>query len=491
MTNTICLAACGARGYSYAGTEGGQNCFCGAAAPSVSSKVGDGQCSQICAGGGSLTCGSSNTMSVWQVKNIVSTLKAISPPIAASNAEKKIWAHHMVGNTYPYVYSDWVTDIQLAQSAGIDGFVLNLGPDDWQPARIADAYRAAQTLGTNFKLLLSFDMSAFDCTSTVRLGLFQNYVSTYLPHPNAATYGGKPALSTFGGEWCTFGQSSVNAGWQAVLGSRRNTTYFMPAYTPGDGPRSLNTFDIDAEINWGSAWPTGNTDLTSENDKFWLSYPKKYIATVSPMFFSHFPWKNWQYRGDNFLYSQRWEMLLGMRDQIDQVEIISWNDYGESHYIGPIKGDQPPQSKVWTMNPDFDHTAYLSLQAFYSQAWKTGQWPSVTTEKAWLTTRPHTKSATASDDQVAIPTGSDLTQDFFYAQVHLVADALIVMSTNSFGQTFLGKAGVNRLQFPLEVGSGILLSVLRGNVPVINLSPSFTFSSSPAQYNFNYYVWQS
>lgn len=69
-------------------------------------------------------------------------------------------------------------------------------------------------------------------------------------------------------------------------------------------------------------------------------------------------------------------MLLATRDKISQVEIISWNDvsttfiksgtrrsliaetvtlfeqYGESHYINVINGDQPPESKVWTMNPD-------------------------------------------------------------------------------------------------------------------------------------------
>ena len=79
-------------------------------------------------------------------------------------------------------------------------------------------------------------MSTFDCVSTARLAYFQNYLATYLPHPAAGTYEGKSILSTFGGEWCTFGQADVNTGWQTVMGARRNATYFMPAYTPGDGP---------------------------------------------------------------------------------------------------------------------------------------------------------------------------------------------------------------------------------------------------------------
>jgi len=53
----------------------------------------------------------------------------------------------MVGNTYPFTYSTWVDDINRAKSAGIDGFALNVGPDEWQPSRVADAYAAAQAIG--------------------------------------------------------------------------------------------------------------------------------------------------------------------------------------------------------------------------------------------------------------------------------------------------------------------------------------------------------
>jgi glucan endo-1,3-alpha-glucosidase len=45
----------------------------------------------------------------------------------------------MVGNTFPYAKQDWLDDIVLAQESGIDGFALNTGRDEWEPARIADA----------------------------------------------------------------------------------------------------------------------------------------------------------------------------------------------------------------------------------------------------------------------------------------------------------------------------------------------------------------
>lgn len=45
----------------------------------------------------------------------------------------------MVGNTFPYTLQDWKDDIALAHQSGIDGFALNMGRDDWQPARVNDA----------------------------------------------------------------------------------------------------------------------------------------------------------------------------------------------------------------------------------------------------------------------------------------------------------------------------------------------------------------
>lgn len=43
--------------------------------------------------------------------------------------------------------------------ADSDAFALNVGREDWQRARVADAYAAALQLRTGFKLFLSFDMT--------------------------------------------------------------------------------------------------------------------------------------------------------------------------------------------------------------------------------------------------------------------------------------------------------------------------------------------
>ncbi len=55
------------------------------------------------------------------------------------DAPKVVFAHHMVGNTFPYALQDWVDDINLAHAFGIDAFALNIGSDSWQSARVQDA----------------------------------------------------------------------------------------------------------------------------------------------------------------------------------------------------------------------------------------------------------------------------------------------------------------------------------------------------------------
>jgi Glycosyl hydrolase family 71 len=62
--------------------------------------------------------------------------------------------------------------------------------------------------------------------------------------------------------------------------------------------------------------------------------------------------KNFIYRADDWLFAERWDLLINNRQSIDIAQVVTWNDYGESHYVGPIERDQP-RSEAWTNG--FDH----------------------------------------------------------------------------------------------------------------------------------------
>ena len=47
--------------------------------------------------------------------------------------------------------------------------------------------------------------------------------------------------------------------------------------------------------------------------------------------------KNWVWQGDSLWYD-RWNQIF--YNQPEYVQILSWNDFGESHYIGPLDPNQ-------------------------------------------------------------------------------------------------------------------------------------------------------
>lgn len=69
---------------------------------------------------------------------VLSSVSA-APVNKRDDAPKVVFAHHMVGNTFPYTVNDWADDIALASANGIDAFALNIGTDSWQPTQIKNA----------------------------------------------------------------------------------------------------------------------------------------------------------------------------------------------------------------------------------------------------------------------------------------------------------------------------------------------------------------
>jgi hypothetical protein len=198
-----CQSQCAASGYQIAGVQYNRGCWCGNIL-SVGDEqtpaglvVSDSECTMAYPGGGGNAFGNPWRMKVYGVGSILSQYKldgltptarvetssvtrnkiiSRSEALASSSATttgsdsttlpaKRVIAHHMVGNTYPYTLDTWSTDISLALSAGIDGFALNVGSGgvgNWQREQVKNAYGAAAALsasGSTFGLFLSLDMT--------------------------------------------------------------------------------------------------------------------------------------------------------------------------------------------------------------------------------------------------------------------------------------------------------------------------------------------
>ena len=116
---------------------------------------------------------------------------------------KRVFAHYMVccpvaggGATV----ADFKNEIREAQSRGLDGFALNCGGWDksggteYKP-RCVQMYEAARQLGTGFQLFVSMDYCCGNSLDETR-----DAIETFRAHPNQFKVGGRPVLSSFGGE---------------------------------------------------------------------------------------------------------------------------------------------------------------------------------------------------------------------------------------------------------------------------------------------------
>ena len=82
--------------------------------------------------------------------------------------------------------------------------------------------------------------------------------------------------------------------------------------------------------------------MTTEHDVDYQTAlgSRAYIAPVSPWFFCHLATsadfgakgKNWLFVSEDLLFV-RWEQLLTMQPKPAMVELVTWNDLGESHYF--------------------------------------------------------------------------------------------------------------------------------------------------------------
>jgi len=95
-----------------------------------------------------------------------------------------------------------------------------MGDDSWQPAQVASAYSAAQALGTNFKMFISFDFTSLPCD----VNAVVSRVNQFAQHPNQFRVDGKPMISSY------VGDCLGSSGWASI---KAQTNGFLMPFIPG------------------------------------------------------------------------------------------------------------------------------------------------------------------------------------------------------------------------------------------------------------------
>lgn len=170
---------------------------------------------------------------------------------------------------------DWENNIQIAKSAGIDAFALNMAnKESTTRSSLPNAFRAAEKLG-GFKLLFSFDYAGngpWDKDDVIML--IQEYKRS-----GAYFYrGSQPLVSTFEGP-----ESADD--WKVI--KEETSCFFMPDWSSLGAKDALALGVADGLFSW-AAWPTGPRDAHTYDDASYFEFlkGKPYMAPVSPWFYT-------------------------------------------------------------------------------------------------------------------------------------------------------------------------------------------------------------
>ncbi|GME35574.1 hypothetical protein GTA08_BOTSDO05398 [Neofusicoccum parvum] len=413
------------------------------------------------------------------------------------SADRYVFAHFMIGiSTDRTSAADYDADMQRAKALGIDAFALNFGPDGDANYTQQLVYAYDSAASNDMKVFLSFDFNTglWSTSDTTAVGA---RIAAFGTRAGQLMVDDKAFVSTFVGDALDVSALRSAAGIDI---------FFAPNFNPGS---SADFSLLDGAFSW-YAWPTdGSNNPPSASSTYLPTYADtdyttklggdktKYMAPVSPWFFTHFgsevsfgP-KNWIFPSD-LLWFSRWNEILSLGSRF--VEIITWNDYGESHYIGPLSSKHYDDgNSKWTN--DMPHNGWADLAAPFIAAYKAGSTdvtPYITTEKLvyWFRPQPKGLDCAATDNVGSAPAGADQAADAVFVVTLLTAAAnLTVGSGGDATQTFSAPAGAASFSVPLAVGTQAF-SVSRGDQLVLGGSAPKQVSAECVcgLYNFNAFV---
>lgn len=185
----------------------------------------------------------------------------------------------------------------------------------------------------------------------------------------------------------------------------------------------------------------------------------------------------------------------------DFIEILSWNDYGESHYLrGPkpaanLPADVISSEKYVNWMP---HEPLLDLISYFNRWFKCGARPVIERSKAYLWYRSHPKDAVAKFDSLSAPDKASATSDNLYISI-LVSSKTQVrsMSIQSGNQTYRlnleaygtcePKDSIILISVPFNSGETQAVEFYDRDETLLGSLNGVAIDAEPEYYNFNYW----
>ncbi|KAL3496299.1 glycosyl hydrolase family 71-domain-containing protein [Aspergillus germanicus] len=422
---------------------------------------------------------------------------------ARQATNRLVFAHFMIGITSNRnSAADYDDDMKRAKSLGIDAFALNIGVDPYTDRQLELAYQSAAN--NDMKVFISFDFNWYHTGQGYEVG---QMVARYGSRPAQLLVDGKIFVSSFAGDGLDINAMRSAAG---------KPVFFAPNFHPEMG---TDMSGVDGLLNW-MAWdndgnnkapkPGRHVTVQQGDDAYIRALNgKDYIAPVSPWFFTHFgpevPYsKNWVFPGD-LLWYDRWLQVLDMGPRF--IEIVTWNDYGESHYIGPLSSPHTDDGASKWVN-DMPHDGWMDMSKPFIAAYKDGasssSLNSYITEDLlvyWYRPAPRGVNCDATDTCMVPanngsgnyfngrPDGWETMEDAVFVVTTLTEPATVTINSGGNVEVFDAPAGASAFTVPMGVGSQAFSLSRNGQViqSGVSLLPIID-GCVCGLYNFNPYV---
>ena len=367
-----------------------------------------------------------------------------------STSGPMVFAHYMLVFQPPN--GDYTNDINLAKAAGIDAFAVNFEGPDWALTEgwLTKFYAQAQDL--NFKIFISIDT-----TSVTDKNIAANVSKTFATWDSQLKVDGKVVLSSF----------SVNPppwDWQTdIIDPIGQPVLFLPGDLTEDPSDILADEAGYGHFTWihpanaAVGEPVDGAPTEQSIDEAfakWQTPSKPWMAGVAPYYFRSLEPDNWLNAQDDDMWLDRWMNLLKVKPSF--IEIVTWNDFGESSYVGPAD----TQSTEIDYYGNLTHTAFYEMTKVFIKAYKAGQTTiNVTAAEENVFFMYRTQPAEinglqdTADWQQDLPKNASSCKDNVYIFSFLTSPATIYLKSGETTIPLAAPAGVSKGTIPFQYGS--------------------------------------
>ncbi|KAK5713814.1 hypothetical protein LTR17_017440 [Elasticomyces elasticus] len=333
---------------------------------------------------------------------------------------------------------------------------------DWYVNRIDDAFTTLAA--NNFKLVHSFDMSytASACSIGWNTTFMASMISRYATNSAAYLWDNDLLVSTYAGEG--YGNDFFLE-LKSVLNSEGLPITLSPA---------LTTYSVTAQTQDPTSTFNGMLTDYSALDGF--------LNSVSPWQFKDLNdggYDSWAEYSD-VLFPNRWDQAISTVKP-DIVEIITWNDFPESHYIRDLPATSGPAS---TQLGDTGNYVYGQTHA----AWRI----MVTDDRVvfWYRIHPKGVSCNGGTNNNGVVRNAAFPADAVFAWALVTDDSTISMTVGSNENwTFDAKAGtptLNMVPFPSGIDNAYpTVTVGRGGTMLQTGTGSVAITQACSYENYN------